>query len=95
MKAKIAKMGYRDIKVFEVSGGCHEIYARTKGRQARRSLFRPSDRRGRPEQRRLIMAATAVESVRHRENLPLAMITDYKRAAERTDIDDAPVTGRR
>lgn len=32
-----------------------------------------------------------VESVRHRENLPLAMITGYKRAAEGTDIDHAPV----
>ncbi len=34
-----------------------------------------------------------VESIRHRENLPLAMITGYKRAAEGTDIDNAPVTG--
>ena len=32
-----------------------------------------------------------VESARHRENLPLAMITGYKRAAEGTDIDHAPV----
>ena len=32
------------------------------------------------------------ESIRHRENLPLAMITGYKRAAEGTDIDHAPVT---
>ena len=32
-----------------------------------------------------------VESVRHRENLPFAMITGYKRAAEGTDIDHAPV----
>lgn len=31
-----------------------------------------------------------VESVRHRENLPLAMITGYKRGAEGTDIDHAP-----
>jgi len=33
-----------------------------------------------------------VESLHHRENLPLAMITGYKRAAEGTDIDHAPVT---
>lgn len=31
-----------------------------------------------------------VESVRHRENLPLAMITGYKRAPLGTDIDHAP-----
>jgi cytochrome b len=34
-----------------------------------------------------------VESIRHRENLPLAMITGYKRSAEGTDIDNAPVAG--
>ncbi len=34
-----------------------------------------------------------VESIRHHENLPLAMITGYKRAAEGTDIDNAPVAG--
>ena len=34
-----------------------------------------------------------VESIRHRENLPLAMITGYKRVAEGTDIDNAPVAG--
>lgn len=33
------------------------------------------------------------ESVRHRENLPLAMITGYKRAPTGTDIDHAPVVG--
>jgi cytochrome b len=39
-----------------------------------------------------VMGAIA-ESVRHRENLPLAMITGYKRAAQGTDIDHAPATG--
>ncbi len=34
-----------------------------------------------------------VESVRHAENLPLAMITGYKRVAEGTDIDNAPAAG--
>jgi cytochrome b len=34
-----------------------------------------------------------VESIRHRENLPLAMITGYKRAAKGTDIDNAPFAG--
>ncbi len=32
-----------------------------------------------------------VESARHRENLPLSMVTGYKRAGEGTDIDHAPV----
>lgn len=32
------------------------------------------------------------ESVRHHENLPLAMITGYKRAAVGTDIDNAPAS---
>lgn len=34
-----------------------------------------------------------LESVRHHENLPLAMITGYKRAALGTDIDNAPAPG--
>ena len=38
----------------------------------------------------LVIGAIA-ESVRHHENLPLAMISGYKRTAERTDIDHAPV----
>lgn len=38
----------------------------------------------------LHVTGAIVESVRHRENLPLAMITGYKRAAEGTDIDHAP-----
>ncbi|MFA6114027.1 MAG: cytochrome b/b6 domain-containing protein [Sphingomonas sp.] len=39
----------------------------------------------------LHVTGAIVESVRHRENLPLAMITGYKRAAKGTDIDHAPV----
>ncbi len=41
----------------------------------------------------LHVTGAIVESIRHRENLPLAMITGYKRAAEGTDIDNAPVAG--
>lgn len=39
----------------------------------------------------LHVAGAIFESIRHRENLPLAMITGYKRPAEGTDIDNAPV----
>ena len=35
-----------------------------------------------------------VESFRHHENLPLAMVTGYKRAATGTDIDHADIAGR-
>lgn len=34
---------------------------------------------------------TINENIRHREKLTLAMISGYKRAAEGTDIDNAPV----
>lgn len=43
----------------------------------------------------LHVAGAIFESVRHHENLPLAMITGYKRPAEGTDIDNAPVASRR
>jgi cytochrome b len=39
----------------------------------------------------LHVIGAVIESVRHRENLPLAMITGYKWAAKGTDIDHAPV----
>lgn len=41
MKAKIAKMGYRDIKVFQVSGSCYEIYAHTKDGKRAEVYFNP------------------------------------------------------
>lgn len=41
----------------------------------------------------LHVVGAVVESIRHHENLPLAMITGYKRPAEGTDIDNAPATG--
>ncbi len=35
MKARIAKMGYSKVKVFQVAGSCYEIYAvRKDGRRA-------------------------------------------------------------
>lgn len=41
MKAKIATMGYRDIKVFQVSGSCYEIYAHTKDGKRAEVYFNP------------------------------------------------------
>lgn len=41
MKAKIAKMRYRDIKVFQVSGSCYEIYAHTKDGRRAEVYFNP------------------------------------------------------
>lgn len=41
MKAKIAKMGYRDIKTFKVSGSCYEIYAHTKDGKRAEVYFNP------------------------------------------------------
>lgn len=41
MKAKIAKMGYRDVKVFQVSGSCYEIYAHTRDGKRAEVYFNP------------------------------------------------------
>lgn len=41
MKARIAKMGYRDVKVFQVSGSCYEIYAHTKDGKRAEVYFNP------------------------------------------------------
>lgn len=41
MKAKIAKLGYRSIKVFQVSGSCYEIYAITKDGKRAEVYFNP------------------------------------------------------
>ena len=41
MKAKVAKMGYRNIKVFQVSGSCYEIYAHTKDGKRAEVNFNP------------------------------------------------------
>lgn len=43
----------------------------------------------------LHVAGAIFESIRHRENLPLAMITGYKRPATGTDIDNASIVSRR
>ncbi len=42
----------------------------------------------------LHVIGAVVESFRHHENLPLAMVTGYKRAATGTDIDHADIAGR-
>ena len=41
MKSRIAKMGYRTIKVFKVSGSCYEIYALTKDGKRAEVYFNP------------------------------------------------------
>ena len=41
MKAKIAKMPYRSIKVFKQSGSCYEIYAYTKSGKRAEVYFNP------------------------------------------------------
>ena len=41
MKAKIAKMGFKKIKVFQVSGSCYEIYAINKDGRRAEVYFNP------------------------------------------------------
>jgi hypothetical protein len=41
MKAKIAKMPYRNIKAFKKSGSCYEIYAYTKSGKRAEVYFNP------------------------------------------------------
>jgi hypothetical protein len=43
MRAKIAALGYKDIKVFQVSGSCYEIYGRTKDGKKAEVYFNPVD----------------------------------------------------
>jgi len=41
MKTLIATKGYRDVKVFKVSGSCYEIYAHTKDGKRAEVYFNP------------------------------------------------------
>ncbi len=41
MKAKIAKMPYRNIKAFKTTGSCYEIYAYTKDGRRAEVYFNP------------------------------------------------------
>ncbi|MXP45747.1 PepSY domain-containing protein [Allopontixanthobacter sediminis] len=41
MKAKIAKMGFKSIKVFQTSGSCYEIYAINKDGRRAEVYFNP------------------------------------------------------
>ncbi len=41
MKAKIEQLGYNKIKVFQISGSCYEIYARTKEGKKAEVYFNP------------------------------------------------------
>jgi hypothetical protein len=41
MKAKIAEMGYKDIKTFKISGPCYEIYGRTADGKKAEVYFNP------------------------------------------------------
>ena len=41
MKTKVAAMGYKNIKVFKVSGSCYEIYGYTKDGKRAEVYFNP------------------------------------------------------
>jgi hypothetical protein len=41
MKSKVTALGYKDIKVFQVSGACYEIYAHTKDGKRAEVYFNP------------------------------------------------------
>lgn len=41
MKAKVAEMGYKDIKTFKVSGPCYEIYGHTADGKKAEVYFNP------------------------------------------------------
>ena len=41
MKAIIAKMDFKDVKVFQISGSCYEIYAHTKDGHRAEIYFNP------------------------------------------------------
>ena len=41
MKARISRMGYRDIKVFQISGSCYEIYAHSRDGKRAEVYFGP------------------------------------------------------
>jgi hypothetical protein len=41
MKAKVAELGYKDIKTFQVSGSCYEIYGHNKEGKRAEVYFNP------------------------------------------------------
>ena len=41
MKAKVAEMGYKDIRTFKTSGNCYEIYGFTKDGKKAEVYFNP------------------------------------------------------
>ncbi len=41
MKAKVAELGYKDIRTFKVSGSCYEIYGKTQDGKKAEVYFNP------------------------------------------------------